>query len=49
LANPSLAELLVSGNFSVDDAGRFARAVAQVFSLRVTEDTDAIVLGSASR
>ena len=47
LTNPSLAELLVSGTFSVDDAGAFARAVAQVFSLRITEDPDTIVLGSA--
>jgi transmembrane sensor len=47
LTNPALAELLVSGTFSVDDAGAFARAVAQVFSLRITADPDAIVLGSA--
>jgi transmembrane sensor len=47
LTNPALAELLVSGTFSVDDAGAFARTVAQVFSLRITEDPDAIVLGSA--
>jgi transmembrane sensor len=47
LTNPSLAELPVSGTFSVDDAGAFARTVAQAFSLRITEDPDAILLGSA--
>jgi transmembrane sensor len=47
LTDPSLADLLVSGTFSVDDAGAFARAVAQVFSLRITEEPDAIVFGPA--
>jgi transmembrane sensor len=47
LADPSLANLRVSGTFSVSDAGAFARAVTQVFPLRITEDADTIVFHSA--
>jgi transmembrane sensor len=49
LVNPALADLLISGTFSVDDPNAFARAVAQMFSLQVIEASDAVLIGSSSR
>lgn len=47
LTNPVLADLLISGTFSVDDPNAFARAVAQMFSLQVIEAPDAVLIGSS--
>jgi transmembrane sensor len=44
LGDPSLAELRISGTFSVDDVDAFARALAEVLSLTVEESDGAIVL-----
>jgi transmembrane sensor len=44
LADPTLATLEISGTFSVDDAGAFARAVAQMFSLDITNSNGSILL-----
>jgi transmembrane sensor len=44
LGDPSLAELRISGTFSVDDVDAFARALAEVLSLSVEESEAAIVL-----
>lgn len=44
LGDPSLAELPISGTFSVDDADAFARALAEVLSLSVEDSGSAIVL-----
>lgn len=49
LVNPGLADLLISGTFSVDDPNAFARAVAQMFSLQVIEAPNSILIGSSSR
>ena len=49
LVNPALADLLISGTFSVDDPNAFARAVAQMFSLQVIEAPDSVLIGSVSR
>jgi len=49
LVNPALADLLISGTFSVDDPGAFARAVAQMFSLQVIEAPNSVLIGSSSR
>lgn len=49
LVNPALADLLISGTFSVDDPDAFARAVAQMFSLQVIEAPDSVLIGSATR
>jgi transmembrane sensor len=49
LVNPALADLLISGTFSVDDPDAFARAVAQMFSLQVIEAPDSVLIGSSSR
>jgi transmembrane sensor len=46
LANPALADLLISGTFSVDDPGAFARAVAQIFSLEVSDAPDALLISA---
>ena len=47
LNDPALADLQISGTFSVDDVNAFARALAEVFSLRVENSNDAIVLTRA--
>ena len=47
LVNPALADLLISGTFSVDDPNAFARAVAQMFSLQVIEAPDSVLIGSS--
>lgn len=44
LGDPSLAELQISGTFSVDDAEAFARALADVFSLYIDRSGSSIVL-----
>jgi transmembrane sensor len=44
LADPGLANLPISGTFSVDDAEAFARGLAEIFSLEVDSDEDGIVL-----
>lgn len=44
LGDPSLAELPISGTFSVDDVDAFARALADVLSLRVDDTGDSLVL-----
>ena len=49
LVNPALADLLISGTFSVDDPNAFARAVAQMFSLQVIEAPNSVLIGSSSR
>lgn len=46
LADSSLAELRISGTFSVDDPAAFARALGDIFSLDVTVSHDAIVLAA---
>jgi transmembrane sensor len=46
LAKPAMGDLLVSGTFSVDDSSAFAHAVAQMFSLRLIETEDGVVLES---
>ena len=48
LVNPALADLRISGTFSVDDPGAFARAIAQMFSLQVIEAPDSVLIGSSS-
>jgi transmembrane sensor len=48
LATPGLADLRISGTFSVDDPGAFARAVAQMFSLTITEAPEVVLLGPTS-
>lgn len=48
LATPTLADLRISGTFSVDDPGAFARAVAQMFSLTITEAPEVVLLGPTS-
>lgn len=47
LVNPALADLLISGTFSVDDPNAFARAVAQMFSLQLIEAPDSVLIGSS--
>jgi transmembrane sensor len=49
LEDPALGDLLISGTFSVDDSRDFARAVAQVFALKMTADRDVILLGAAPK
>lgn len=49
LVNPGLADLLISGTFSVDDPDAFARAVAQMLSLQVIEAPNSVLIGSSSR
>jgi len=49
LVNPALADLLISGTFSVDDPNAFARAVAQMFSLQVIEAPNSVLIGSSSK
>lgn len=44
LADAGLANLPISGTFSVDDPEAFARALAEIFSLKVDSSDDAIVL-----
>jgi transmembrane sensor len=44
LGSPGLAKLRISGTFSVDDSTAFARAVAQMLSLKMTISADAILL-----
>jgi transmembrane sensor len=44
LGDASLAELPISGTFSVDDVDAFARALADVLSLRVDDTGDSLVL-----
>lgn len=44
LRDPALAELPISGTFSVDDVDAFARALAEVLSLTVEDSGSAIVL-----
>ena len=48
LVNPALADLLISGSFSVDDPNAFARTVAQMFSLQVIEASNSVLIGSSS-
>jgi transmembrane sensor len=48
LGDPSLAHLLISGTFSVGDSRDFARAIAQVFSLRIAARPNAIRLEPSS-
>jgi transmembrane sensor len=45
LADPALANRRITGTFSVNDSIAFVRAVAQTFSLTVSDGPDAIVLG----
>ncbi len=49
LGDPSLAELPISGTFSVDDVDAFARALADVLSLRVDDTGDSLVLFKRAR
>lgn len=44
LGDPSLADLPISGTFSVDDVDAFARALADVLSLRVEDTGKSLVL-----
>jgi len=44
LADASLAQLRVGGTFNATDPESFAAALSSTFNLRVTRDTDAIVL-----
>ena len=49
LGDPALAELPISGTFSVDDVDAFARALADVLSLRVDDTGDSLVLSKRKR
>jgi transmembrane sensor len=49
LGDPTLGELPISGTFSVDDVDAFARALADVLSLRVDDTGDALVLFKRTR
>lgn len=44
LGDPTLAELPISGTFSVEDSEAFARALGDVFALRLEQSEDSIVL-----
>jgi transmembrane sensor len=44
LGDPTLASLRISGTFSVDDSAAFARALAQMFSLVITNSNGTLVL-----
>jgi transmembrane sensor len=48
LGSPGLAKLRISGTFSVDDSSAFARAVAQMLSLKMTTSSDSILLSRAA-
>jgi transmembrane sensor len=49
LGDPTLGEMPISGTFSVDDVDAFARALADVLSLRVEDTGDALVLSKRTR
>jgi transmembrane sensor len=49
LGDATLGELPISGTFSVDDVDAFARALADVLSLRVDDTGDALVLFKRTR
>jgi transmembrane sensor len=49
LGDPALGELPISGTFSVDDVDAFARALADVLSLRVDDTGDTLVLSKRAR
>lgn len=47
LGDPALADMQISGTFSVDDVDAFARALADVFSLQIESSNTAILLTRA--
>lgn len=49
LGDPTLAELPISGTFSVEDSEAFARALGDVFALRLEQSDDSIVLKRSCR
>jgi transmembrane sensor len=44
LGDPTLGNLRISGSFSADDSAAFARALAQMFSLKLSSSTDVLLL-----